>query len=363
MSMAFSLNNLFSAFKQKKPSGSSTVVGIDIGSSSVKIVEITDQDNSLRLSTYGELQLGPYGKAPLGASVDLPVASRTEAIVDVLRESNSKATAAVLTLQLSQSFVTSITLSAKDDEDISPRVPVEARKVIPVPLSDVALEWVEVPPLKNTPEGVKEVLAAAIQNTALNETKQIIASLQKASSAPEIEVFSAMRALSGEEDEVLAIIDCGAKTNKLYLIEEGYLRRIHRVQAGGSMATQRVADLLSLQFDEAENIKRNFVLGTEQGADIKKAVLSTYERSMQEFKRALAQYELRSGSKITRIVLTGGVVSFPEFSAYVSYTLDRPVEVANPFSKISYPAFLEDTIKEIGPTFAVALGGALRHFE
>src|SRR5690606_20507632 len=105
-----------------------------------------------------------------------------------------------------------------------------------------------------------------------------------------------------------------------------------------------------------ENIKRNFAPGTAQTADIKKAVLSTYERSMQEFKRAIAQYELHSGSAIARIILTGGAVTFPEFQAYVSYTLDRPVEMADPFSKISYPAFMEDTIKEIGPTFTVALG-------
>lgn len=363
--MAFSLSNLFSTLKtsSKKSAGSSVVVGIDVGSASVKIVEIIDENQSLRLGTYGELQLGPYGKESLGANVSLPVETRTEAIVDVLREANSKADSAVLTLPLAQSFVTTLSLKAGAADDIGPRVPVEARKVIPVPLSDVALEWVEVPALETTPEGVREVLVAAIQNTALAETKQILASLQKKSSTPEVEVFSAMRALYGEEGEVLAIIDCGARTNKLYIVQDGFLRRIHRVQAGGALATQRLADLLSLPFQDAENLKRNFIPGTDQAADIKKAVLSTYERTMQEFKRALSQYELSSGSKISRVALTGGGVTFPEFAAFASYTLDRPTERAHPFSKISYPAFMEDTIREIGPTFTVALGGALRNFE
>lgn len=362
--MAFSLSNLFSSLQATKPSRGATVVGIDVGSASVKIVEITDQEGNLRLATYGELQLGPYGKEALGASVVLPVEQRTEAIVDVLRESNSKADVAILALSLVQSFVTTVSFSAGEKEDIAPRVPVEARKVIPVPLADVALEWVEVPRLSTTPESVREVLVAAIQNTALKETKQILASLQKRSTTPEIEVFSTMRALMGEEeDEVFGIIDCGAKTNKLYIIHGGFLRRIHRVQAGGSLATQRVADLLSLQFTDAENIKRNFAPGTAQSADIKRAVLSTYERSMQEFKRALGEYEQRTGTAVSRLVVTGGAVSFPEFASFVSYTLDRPVTVADPFSKISYPAFMEDTIREIGPTFSTALGAALRHFE
>ena len=65
--MAFSLSKIFTSFGgSNKPAGSSTVVGIDIGSASVKVVEIVDEDSQLRLSTYGELQLGPYAKAPLG---------------------------------------------------------------------------------------------------------------------------------------------------------------------------------------------------------------------------------------------------------------------------------------------------------
>ncbi len=361
--MAFSLSNLFSTFSKTKTTGGLSTVGIDIGSASVKIVEIVDKDQSLRLATYGELQLGPYAKEPLGTCVSLPVEQRTEVVVDVLRESNSKASAAVKTLQLSQSFITSLSLKAKEDEDISSRVPVEARKVIPVPLSDVALEWVEMPPLKNTPEDVREVLVAAIHKVALADNDKIMASLQKKTTSPEAEVFSAMRAVAKGEEEVVAIIDFGAKTNKLYLVENGFLRRIHRVQAGGALATKRIADLLSLPFEEAENIKRNFAPHTAQAADIKKAVLSTYERSMQEFKRAFKQYEQRSGSVISRVVIAGGAVSFPEFHAFVNYTLDRQTEIANPFNKISYPAFMEDTIKEIAPTFTVALGAALRSYE
>mgnify|MGYP002623291381 CR=1 FL=1 len=217
---------------------------------------------------------------------------------------------------------------------------------------------------KNVPAEVREVLVAAIQNTALEESKKILENLEKSSKTPEIEVFGAMRALAGdEEEEVLAIIDCGAKTNKLYITEAGFLHKIHRVQAGGSLATKRVAELLSLGFGEAENIKRNFQPGTPQAADIKKAVLSTYERTLQEFKRVLGEYEQLSGVAITRVVLTGGTVAFPEFASFVSYTLDRPVMIADPFSKITYPSFMEDTIREIGPAFSVALGAALRHFE
>ena len=361
--MAFNFKRLFSTLNTSNASGPQRVVGVDIGSSSVKVVELEQGEKALRLTTYGELQLGPYAQEPLGSNVVLPLAQRTEALVDVLRESDVQASKVVITLPLAGSFVTTIAITAKPQDDIAPRVNVEARKYIPVPLTDVALEWVEVDPLKNTPQSVREVLVAAIQNDVLADSRKLLASIQKTSGSPEIEVFSVIRAITKETDESLAIIVLGAKTSKLYISEGGFLRRIHRVQGGGALATQRVADLLSVSFEEAENIKRNFSSEAPKASDIKKVVLSSYERPLQEFKRALSQYEVRSGSEFSRVVITGGSTLFPDFQQFTNYALDRQTFKSNPFTKVGYPAFMEDTITDIAPTFTVALGAALRAFE
>ena len=111
----------------------------------------------------------------------------------------------------------------------------------------------------------------------------------------------------------------------------------------------------------AENVQRSFEAANAE--DIKKAIVTSFERPMQEFKRVLEQYELRTGKSVTRVVVSGGSASFEDLPHFVSYVFDRDVARANPFTKIAYPAFMEDTLAEIAPTFTVAIGCALRPFE
>jgi len=361
--MSVNLKSFFSRLKPKTLAAPKHVVGIDLGASSVKVVEILQQENVLTLKTYGELQLGPYAEQELGSVTRLQLPKRVEAVVDVLRESKASAQSAVMTLPLSSSFVTVFSLNAKDGEDLGPRVRVEARKYIPVPMSDVSMDWSELPALGESAASVHEILIAAVQNDAHVETKSLLTSINKGSQATEIELFSALRSVSKSDDASIAIIDLGAQTSKLYIAHEGTIRKIHRVFAGGTQATERIARVLEVPFSEAENIKRNYTESQERAADIKKAVATTFERPFQEFKRVIGQYELRSGQQLSRVILMGGSSSFADIQTYAAFMLDRSVEKANPFSKIAYPAFMEETLTEIGPIFSVALGAALRPFE
>ncbi len=356
--------NLSSLFSSKqKQSVPETVVGIDFGSSSIKVVELEARKDLLVLKTYGELQLGPYAKSELGNIAQLDQKRKTEALADIMREAGVSASTGVLSLPLSSSFVTIMSLTAKPDEDIEPRVRVESRKYIPIPINDVTLDWTELEPLGTTPNSVREVLIVAVQNDAYGQMTSIMQTVQKMSQPSEIELFSAMRALSQPKDSSIAILDLGAETSKMYIAHEGMLRKIHRVRIGGAQATARIAELTDVSFEIAENMKRNFVAGDPHADDIKKAVISTFERPLQEFKRVLTQHEMKVGSKVGRIIVTGGVASFPELPAFATYMFDRTVEKANPFGKVAYPAFMEDRLTEIGPSFSVAIGVALRPFE
>lgn len=355
------LSKLFSA--SSKAAVPESVVGIDYGSSSVKVVEIESRKETLVLKTYGELQLGPYGNTHLGNTATLDEKKKTEALLDIMRESGVSAKTGILALPLSSSFVTIMSLTGKADEDIEPRVRVEARKYIPIPLADVTLDWTELKPLGKTPDTVREVLIAAVQNDAYAQMTAIMQSVQKFSQPSEIELFSTMRALEDLKHTPMAILDLGGATSKMYITHEGMLRKIHRVRIGGVQATSRIAELTSKPFEEAENLKRNFKRGGEYEEDVKRAVISTFERPLQEFKRVLAQHEMKVGGAIDKVVLTGGAAAFPEMQTFASYMFDRGVAVANPFTKVAYPAFMDERLREIAPTFSVALGAALRPFE
>jgi type IV pilus assembly protein PilM len=361
--MALALTKLFSKFTVSTPSHPNKVVGIDFGSSSLKVAEIELRDDVLTLSTYGELQLGPYAGATLGSGVKLDSEKSVEAIVDILRESGVESKSSVFALPLAGSFVTVMSLPFNKDENIATRVPVEARKYIPVPLTDVTLEWTELPYLGEGEQLTRDILLVAIQNDTLGVMRETLKAVQLVDQPLEIELFSTLRAAARQGDTSLAVIDMGASMCKLYISDNGYLRKIHRIPIGGITATETIAKTANITFEEAENRKRNYMAQQNTEIDIKPIVTSVFDRPFQEFKRVISMHETRTGTHINRVVLTGGSALFHDFSSYASYVLDREATLGNPFTKVAYPAFMEDKLKEIGPIFATAVGAALRTFE
>lgn len=361
--MAFSFKNIFSGVKEVTQEGASKTVGIDIGGASIKVVEIEETTRTLAIKTYGELQLGPYDAKPLGELVALQGQKRIEAVTDVMREAGVTGRRGALAMPLSSSFLTVIPVTVNGQEDLMARIPVEARKYVPLPLPDVTLDWTELQPVGDKVTNVKEVLLAAIENKALAEHREILSAIGMTGEGAEIEAFSLIRSLWRAKDTTLAIIDIGARSSKLYITRGGALERLHRVSVGGREITRLVSEKLGVSFDEAENLKRAYDRQEEQGSKIFQMMAQVIDGPLAEFGRLIGQYESRTGEQLGRIVVGGGAASMPYALDYVKERFARPVELAHPFAKVAYPAFMEDTLRGIGPSFGVALGAALRTFQ
>ena len=369
-----SLKEILSTFSSKTDR-SGPVVGIDIGSSSIKVVELEERKGVVTLSTYGELQLGPYAQKQIGESVTLTAKQEQEALVDIIRESAVHAKRAVFAMPLSSSFVTNVTLETEPTADLAALVRVEARKVIPASLSEVTLDWAEVETEDTATEDKKKkqpvpevpikrsVLIAAIQNAALERFKVLMQFIGITQPPTEIECFSTIRALYSAADKDMVIIDIGAVSTKLFITKGGLLMRMHRIRAGGALATNRIASVLNVDFEEAEIKKQNLQKTDIEFADIKRAHDSSYERAFKEFGQVLKEYEEKNGIILNTIYLSGGGSMFPGIEMVLKESIQKQVIKANPFSKVAFPAFMQDTVKEIGPSFAAALGAALRSFE
>lgn len=336
-------------------------LGLDIGSSSVKVVELEERAGVLTLTTYGETQLGPYDGKDVGQATVLDAAKEQQAVVDVLRESATKARSAVLAMPLSASFVTVMSLLAAPDEDLGPRIRIEARKYIPTQINEVTLDWAEV--TSADAAGAREVLLAAIQNDALSRMRNLSTFVGFGAPPTEIECFSAIRAAGAMSNEVVALIDIGATVTKLYLTRSGLLQRMHRVRAGGAIVTQRAAEALSVSFNEAEMIKRAPTPEGTQARDVDRASRSVYDHAFEEFRHVMAEYERTHGVSVGRILLSGGGALYADVAIEAGQLFNKEVMVVNPFTKVAYPAFMDDHLRTIGPSFTVALGAALRAFE
>lgn len=357
-------DNIVTTIKSGVNSG--TVVGLDIGSSSIKVIELQDRKGVITLSTYGELQLGPYAGKPVGQSVKLSSKQEQEALVDVIRESSVKAKNGVFAMPLSSSFVTNVSVEADADADLGSLVRIEARKVIPASLSEVTLDWAEVESVnQNVEEGSnrREILLASIQNSALSRFNLLMKFAGLIKPPTEIECFSTIRGLYDARESDVAIIDIGAVSAKLYIARKGLLMRMYRIRAGGTLATEKISQAMNISFDDAESKKCSIKKDDADFAEVKRAHDESYGRAFREFHQVIREYERKSGLTIGTVYLAGGGALFPGIDAQLRSVMERDVVNANPFAKVSYPAFMEDTMYEIGPSFTVALGAALRGFE
>lgn len=357
--MAFDLSKFSTLFKKDDSLQAGGVIGVDIGSSSIKIVQLYDNHGVATLGTYGELQLGPYDNTDIGRSARLKPNKLIEAFVDILREASATAKRVAVAISYNSSFSTIIAVPEEDPEKITEMIPVEARKYVPVPLADVSIDWF--PVSARSEQKTTKILLAAIHNDALSRYETMVRGANLTEVSQEIELFSTIRTVVNQEDGTVAVIDFGAGSTKLALVHKGVVGKSHSVLMNGVDLTAAIARIKNIEFRVAEEQKRLQGLGiVSENPELEKAFVTILERGFREIHTVMKRYESEEGLTIEKVILTGGGALLAGLIPYTKDMLSYPVVLANPFSKIAYPAFLEDTLKEAGPSFAVALGAALR---
>lgn len=365
--MAFSLSsignqvqNLVSAFRQKD---GESVIGVDIGTSSIKVVQLAEKRGSAVLETYGEIALGPYADAEVGQAVNPPAEKAGAALNDLVREANVTSRMGGVAVPLSASLISLITLPTTNQNDIAAMVPIEARKYIPVPVAEVSLDWFVIPEAeaeflsasgRTRAPNSTDVLLVAIHNSAL---ARFDALLKAASVTPkffEIEPFSMARAAYEHTTQPTMVIDFGASGTRIYIIEFGVIDVSHTINKGGQDVTHALAKSLNLTFSEAEKQKR------EKGAANADAGASTLNYIFSEAKRIYLTYQRKEGKAISQVVLVGGGALLPGTLEMAKQEFDAPVVMGNPFDRVQTPAFISDVLTNVGPSFATAIGLALR---
>ena len=145
--MAFSLDlkSIVASLSKLTKSKTGSVIGIDIGTSSIKLVQLKLARGAPVLETYGEIALGPYAKMPIGKAVKLQPEKVTEAVQDLIREANVTAKQGGFSIPFSASLITVLNLPKVPEAQLKQIVPIEARKYIPMAVSEVALDWFLIP--------------------------------------------------------------------------------------------------------------------------------------------------------------------------------------------------------------------------
>jgi len=387
--MANPLSNIFQSLELKKifAKKETSAVALDFGISSVKVVQLRKERGKAVLETYGELSTGPYGGFSVGQSTNLSVAKLAELTGDLLKEANITSKNAAISIPLRSSLIVSVEIPQMDEEKLAEVVPIEARKYVPVPISEVVLDWWVLPtnsqlsaPLGENDEGVvkgqeekkkettygkkMEVLIAAIHKDTIKQYQEVCQKVGLEVDTFEIETFSEIRSVMPNDLSATAILDIGAGTSKIAVVDYGIVRLSHTIDKGSQDITVSISKSLSVPFAKAEEIKRKIGLTREQsGNDLSDIISPTVEYIFAEANKVMLNYQKEHRRAIDKIILVGSGSLLKGVAEIGKEETGVPVALGLPFDKVEAPVFLSNILKEAGPAFAVSLGLALRKLE
>lgn len=344
-----------------------SVIGIDIGSSSLKVVQLRKKGGTAVLETYGELSLGPYAGGEVGQATSLPADKIAETLRDLLKESQVTTTDAGISIPFSRSLLTLVELPRRESEaEQKTVIELEARKYIPVPVSEVQLDWFVVPDPVQEGAGVPskvKVLIVAVQSDELTRLQSVVEGASVTASFYEIEIFSTIRSVVDDATKPVLVVDIGASATKVYVVEHGIVAYSHNIPQGGQDVTRTISSVHSYPLAKAEALKKEHGFTGADGVYDRKTIELVFSRILEETRRVLAQYERANNKKVEALVLTGGGGVTKGLGDYARSYFEVDVKVADPFSKVEAPAFMRPVLEDIGPEFAVAVGLALRKLE
>ena len=341
-------------------------LGVDIGTSSVKLVEISKFGHRIKLENYGQIFASVFYEKPFRTfeknTLLLSDEEVARAINAMIEEAKIKTKKVVFSIPDFSSFFTSFKLPPMTKEELPQAVQYEARQHIPVPLAEVVLDWqiIESIPLGKD-KIIFKILLVAVPNEVINQYREIAKISRLELFAMEAEAFSLVRSLVGEEEkEPIAIVDIGVQSTTCSIIDRKILKVSHSFDISDNDLTSTLARGLNIDFVEAEELKKQHGL-KKSNEVVRETLAPLIDIIIKEIKDILDNFSRQEKKNIEKIVIAGGVASAPGLKEYFKESFgEKEIEIGNPFSDMFYPPVLEESLAEMGPSFAIAAGAALR---
>lgn len=363
-------------------------LGIDVGVASVKVVEIKIVDNKPYLSNYAWAKRVPSSDEEAQQQINSFGPETIECLKNVLQTGKFKSDSAHVAIPAFGGMVALIEFPEMNDEDLDQAIKFEAHKYIPTSLDDTVLSWEVVGKRENAklpsaesnsaiakkeaiPIGEKkieateehriQVLLVAAPKKKILSYESLIRDVGLSLDSIEIESFSLVRSLVGNDPGNFLIIDIGGRVCNMILTEKGIIKVNRNIDAGGRDITKAIARSMGIDEARAKSIKISKENLFSKNSSIH---FPTFEIIINEANRVLEAYYKNEGrKKIDGIILSGGSVGMTGIADYFSDALGIKTIIGNPFGRIQYDKILEGKLKESGSRFSVSVGLALKGVE
>lgn len=335
------------------------MVGIDIGSKTIKIVELE--------KSGGGYSLGATGVAAVnGVSIDKFIddkefASLGQIIKKLHSEAGVSSKEVVVSVPEALCFTRSIRFPLLTDAEISSAVKWESEQYIPIPVNEAIIQHTVLERRESSTPPEVVVLLIAAPRTVVEKYVKVVQAAGLTPVAVETELVALTRSLSPKDKTVL-LVDLGATSTDIAISKNGLLSFSRSIPIAGEAFTRAVSQALGVTPVQAEEYKKTYGLeGSQLEGKVKLALSPVLAMVTDEIKKAISYYQTEEkGESPSAIIVSGGTTGMPQIISSLTSLLGIEVLVANPFGKVQIDPTVAKKLASYAPLYSVAVGLALR---
>jgi len=357
---------MFSLFNSSRKK---SYLGIDIGTTSIKMVELEGRKGEKpTLKNYGALEgygyLDRVNNAIQTSSLKMFDSEVKDLLSVLIKKTKPKATNVIASLPSFASFTTLLDIPMMSPAETAQAVNYQARAFVPMPLTEVTIDWLPITEYDDE-RGVhkQQIFLISVPNDHINKYKDIFSGVGLTLRTLEVEGLSLARLITTGDPTLTLVVDIGGRSSAIAVCGGGLIRYCVQTDFAGGSLTQSLASGLNINIQRAEELKKQRGLaGTGGEYELSTLIAPFLDVILSETKRVKDAYEKTYKGKIERIVLSGGGANLKGIEEYVSKEFGMPVLKVDPSARINYPPNVRPLVPEIASPFAVAFGLALREF-
>ncbi len=355
-------------------------LGVDLGAGGIKVVELQNEKGRARLATYGFTERLPDSQPANLTDAPEETAALLKKITAKARTSTARTVAG---LPIASVFNSVITVPKGPEKEMLEAAQVQARKLIPVPLEDMIMDYKPIPapgekgaakgPAK---EDAKKEESKNVQMLITGASRAMVSKYLKVFQLAgltleslETETFALVRSLIGKDRSISMIVDIGALRTNIIIVENGVPYVTRSLDMGGASLTRAMSRALNMDIKSAESLKCDIkgVSSIYPAEGLPKVFETTMLPMVTELKYSMDLYtgqgDDQNGKQVEKIIITGGSALLPSLAGYFTKQLSIRSYVGDPWARVVYPDELRPVLDEVGPRFAVSVGLAMRDIE
>jgi len=340
-----------------------TLVGLDIGSSSIKAVVVSHKETPPRLVSFGSIASPKPG---IISDSDLDLEAVGAAVKNLLTELNPPTKDVVIALPESHIFTKVVyDLPFLTDEELAQAIKYAAEEFVPMPISEVNLNYQIIyrSPAKD-PKSRTVVFVVASPKQFVDKYLKVLNNAQIKPVAVETELIAAARSLVSFNpfSPTTLVIEMGAMATDFAVVSEGLILLTRSIATGGAALSRVIAQAFNFELVQAEEYKKVYgFLEDQLEGKLFQALKPIVDVILSEAKRVIQTHEIQNPQrKIKRVVLNGGGSAMPGVVIYFANSLGLEVQEADPWASVAKDDDMKKKLISQSPIYSVAVGLALR---